>query len=266
MNLYGNIDGYKYTAPSINLLEIAKNEKQEPISIQETSVVNVKPAVSVDISEEGLKALHGSKLNGSADPFETAARIAYMSEHQPIESFTNQFAQMMPKNYELSESGQAVFTPHSMKEKEEALTKGFEKLYDEISKGYEDGTRVRYIEDASTEDGYRKLTKEEELSILKMEFDDFVDSRFGDEKRAYEATVKQAIKDVREMMLKLGKQPKGPDVDSVEEIPEGFADKLKAKTSDYAEEHGMKVSFMRDFIVNLKNSFSPLDMAFHKLG
>ena len=265
VNLYGNINGHRYSAPQINLLDTAKTQKKEEASFSESSMGKDMPAVSVNISEEGMKALHGSKLAGSADPFETAAQIAYMSEHQPVESFTTQFSQMMPKNYTMSESGEAVFTPHTMEEKETALVEGFKKLYDEVSKEYDEGTRVRYIEDPTSEDGYRKLTKEEELSILKMEFDDYVDSRFGDERKAQEAAAKEALKEGQDLLRKLGKEPIGPNVDSTEEIPEGFAEKLKASTDNYAEAHGMKLSFMKDFVENFKKAFSPMEINLQKL-
>ena len=264
VNLYGNINGHTYTPPTINLLDSNKNTNEKPLTAAETFLKD-KPAVKVNISEEGLKALHGSKLPGSTDPFETAAKIAYMSEHQPVESFTNQFSQMLPKNYTMSENGEAVFTPHTMKEKEDALIDGYKALYDEISKGYEDGTRVRYIEDESSEDGFRKLTKEEELSILKMEFDDFVDSRFGEEKKAYENTVKEAIKDVQDIMRKLGKEVKSPDVSKLETIPDGFAEKLKTATDDYTESHRLEIDAMKDFIKTLKANFSPMEMSLQKM-
>lgn len=264
VNLYGNINGQSYTAPSINLIESAKTASSDHVTISEASIGKDLSAVKLNISEEGLKALHGSKLNGSADPFETAAKIAYMSEHQPVESFTTQFSQMMPKNYTMSESGEAVFTPHTMEEKEKALVEGFKKLYDQVAKEYDEGTRVRYIEDSTSEDGYRKLTKEEELSILKMEFDDYVDSQFGDEKKAQDAAIKEAIKEMREIMKSLGKDVKATEPES-EEIPNGFAEKLKNASTEYAEKHDMNISLMKDFINSFKKSFSSMEMNLQKL-
>lgn len=263
INLYGNVNGYTYTPPTINLLDSAKSEKNNQTTVSE-SILKDSPAVKVNISEEGLKALHGSKLPGSANPFETAAQIRYMTEHQPIESFTSQFAQMMPQNYTMSESGEAIFTPHSMEEKETALIDGFKSMYDRISKEYDEGTRVRYIEDPSSEDGYRKLTKEEELSILKMEFDDFVEGRFGDERKAQNEAVKTALRSVQELKRSLGKSVNA-ELSKIEEIPDGFADKLKESTSEYAKNHGLKIDFMKDFIKSLKDSFSPMEMSLQKL-
>ena len=189
--LYGNINGYTYRPPQINLLDSGKNQNSSPTTV--ASAYPDMPAVKVNISEEGLKALHGSKLPGSADPFETAAQIAYMSEHQPIESFESRFSQMIPSSYEMNERGESIYVHHTNEEKVAALSDGFKSLVDEINKGYDEGTRVRYVEDPSSEDGFRKLTREEELEILQQEFDDFVDSRFGKERVAEDAKIKESL-------------------------------------------------------------------------
>ena len=189
--LYGNINGYTYRPPQINLLDSGKNQNSSPTTV--ASAYPDMPAVKVNISEEGLKALHGSKLPGSADPFETAAQITYMSEHQPIESFESRFSQMIPSSYEMNERGESIYVHHTNEEKVAALSDGFKSLVDEINKGYDEGTRVRYVEDPSSEDGFRKLTREEELEILQQEFDDFVDSRFGKERVAEDAKIKESL-------------------------------------------------------------------------
>ena len=44
----------------------------------------------------------------------------------------------------------------------------FRGICDEITSGYGEGNRVRFIVDTPTGDGYRKLTKEDELSIFRM--------------------------------------------------------------------------------------------------
>ena len=184
VQLFGNIDNKTYQAPQINLMQKIQEKGTTPLTFKETIKGLNDASVSVSISDEGFKALHGSKLQGAMDPMETAKQIEYMSNHQPIESFSNRLAQMMPSNYEMNDQGEAVFVSHTYKEKEEALILGFKQLYNEISIGHNLGTRVRYIEDETAPDGFRQLTKDEELEILKQEFDDFVDSRFGAEAQA----------------------------------------------------------------------------------
>ena len=224
--LYGNINGYTYRPPQLNLLDSAKSQNSNPTTV--SSAYPDMPAVEVNISEEGLKALHGSKLPGSADPFETAERIAYMSEHQPIESYESKFSQMIPSSYEMNERGEAVYVHHTNEEKIAALSEGFKSLVDEINKGYDEGTRVRYVEDPTSEDGFRKLTREEELDILKQEFDDFVDSRFGKERAAEDAKIKESLDALQELKKSLGRETKEYKLEALsDEDAQWLKDKMK---------------------------------------
>lgn len=231
--LYGNINGYTYRPPQLNLLDSAKSQNSNPTTV--ASAYPDMPAVEVNISEEGLKALHGSKLPGSADPFETAAQIAYMSEHQPIESYESKFSQMIPSSYEMNERGEAVYVHHTNEEKIAALSEGFKSLVDEINKGYDEGTRVRYVEDPTSEDGFRKLTREEELDILQQEFDDFVDSRFGKERAAEDAKIKESLDALQELKKSLGRETKEY---KLEALSDEEAEGLKAKMKSYIGANG----------------------------
>lgn len=225
--LYGNINGYTYRPPQLNLLDSAKSQNSNPTTV--ASAYPDMPAVEVNISEEGLKALHGSKLPGSADPFETAERIAYMSEHQPIESYESKFSQMIPSSYEMNDRGEAVYVHHTNEEKIAALSEGFKSLVDEINKGYDEGTRVRFVEDPTSEDGFRKLTREEELDIFQKEFDDFVDSRFGKERAAEDAKIKESLDALQELKKSLGRETKEYKLEALsDEEAEGLKAKMKS--------------------------------------
>lgn len=231
--LYGNINGQSYRPPTINLLDSSKSQKNEPVTV--SNAFPDTPAATVNISEEGLKALHGSKLPGSADPFETAAQIAYMSEYQPIESYESKFSQMIPSSYEMNERGESVYVHHTNEEKVAALSEDFKSLVDEINKGYDEGTRVRYVEDPTSEDGFRKLTREEELDILQQEFDEFVDSRFGKERAAEDAKIKESLDALQELKKSLGRETKEY---KLEALSDEEAEGLKAKMRSYIGENG----------------------------
>ena len=263
--LYGNINGYTYRPPQINLLDSAKSQNSNS-----TTVANAypdMPAVEVNISEEGLKALHGSKLPGSSDPFETAAQIAYMSEHQPIESYESKFSQMIPSSYEMNERGESVYVHHTNEEKVAALNEGFKSLVDEINKGYDEGTRVRYVEDPASADGFRKLTREEELDILKQEFDDFVDSRFGKERAAEDAKIKESLDALQELKKSLGRETKEYKLEALsDEDAQWLKDKVKGyvgsngklvipeMTEEQKAEREAKVKAFQDSIVYFEES------------
>lgn len=63
-----------------------------------------------------------------------------------------------------------IHTP--VKDKASALLNAYKETYAEIVKGYEDGTRVRYVVDMDTEELYRKATLEEDLAYLRQEFEE----------------------------------------------------------------------------------------------
>ena len=175
VNLFGNIDGRSYTPPTIDLFETARRQSAELDTICETEFGKSNPPVKLEISREGLRALHGSKLKGSMDINEMTEEIKYISRHQPIESFTNRFSRVMPDTYlQLKNSGTAV-----AEEKGLVLMNSFRDICDEIVSGYAEGNRIRYKEDDTVENGFVRISREEELSILFNEFSAFVENRFG---------------------------------------------------------------------------------------
>ncbi len=175
VKLYGNINGNSYHAPKVNLFERAGKQDKQPVKFKDTEQGAHLSGVNLEISEEGLRVFHGGKLRGSANLAELEKDIEFMSEHQPIESFYHRFSQMMPSSYEKASNGEYTYVKHSTKEKAEILSQGYASIYNEISAGYAAGNRVRYIEDPTSEDRYRKLSKEDELSMLQTEFQTFVD-------------------------------------------------------------------------------------------
>ena len=100
MNIVGNVNG-SYKASQIDLFEIAKKRgiEEQPIKTV-SSILGENSAIKVNISEEGLKALHGSKLNGNDDLESRIQQMEYMSEHQPVESFTSRLGRTLQESYE----------------------------------------------------------------------------------------------------------------------------------------------------------------------
>ena len=130
-----------------------------------------------------------SRMKGSVDIQKQTEELKYISEHQPVESFTNRLSRAMQNSFVqfIEDNSDEKLT---IEKKGEILLKEFRGICDEIISGYKEGNRVRFIADDSTEDGYRKLSKEDELSILLSEFGDFVESRFGKEHQ--ERSIKEA--------------------------------------------------------------------------
>ena len=109
VHLYGNVNG-TYQKPNIDLFEMAKQQNNQPVRFCDTEAGKNIPAIKVNISEEGLRALHGSKMKGSVDIQKQTEELKYISEHQPVESFTNRFSRAM-------QDGFVQFTEDSSDEK-----------------------------------------------------------------------------------------------------------------------------------------------------
>ena len=229
VHLYGNVNG-TYQKPNIDLFEMAKKQNNQPIRFCDTEAGRNVPAIKVNISEEGLRALHGSKMNGSVDIQKQMEEMRYISEHQPVESFTNRLSGAMKDSF-------VQFTEDNSDEKltiqkkGEILLEEFRGICDEITSGYEEGNRVRFIEDSTTEDGYRRLSKDDELSILLSEFGEFVEGRFGKEHQEQSIKVAKAVNEFQKVKQELGYG----DIQHYEPeyIPDNFVEDLLKAASQY---------------------------------
>ena len=132
VNMYGNISGFSYRPTEINLFEIAKQqENKQPVRFCDTEAGKNMPGIKVNISEEGLRALHGSKLPGSVNIKEQQEQLKYYSEHQPIDSFENQLSRKMYEGIAKIEGNNPNKTI-TISDKENALMTGFKEIADEI--------------------------------------------------------------------------------------------------------------------------------------
>lgn len=229
VHLYGNVNG-TYQKPNIDLFEMAKKQNNQPVSFCDTGAGRNVPAIKVNISEEGLRALHGSKMNGSVDIQKQMEEMRYISEHQPVESFTNRLSRVMQDSF-------VQFTEDNSDEKltiqkkADVLLEEFRGICDEITSGYKEGDRVRFIADATTEDGYRRLSKDDELSILLSEFGEFVEGRFGKEHQEQSIKVAKAVNELQKVKQELGYG----DIQHYEPeyIPDNFVEDLLKAASQY---------------------------------
>jgi hypothetical protein len=133
---------------------------------------------------------------------------------------------MYEKNY-ARKSGDEI----TLSDKKDALLGSFKDIADEISSGYEQGNRIRYVEDESSEDGYRKLTKEEELEILQNDFEELVEERFGEKHRKINDEVLAALNAFGNVMDNSWLKYYEP-----EKITEEFVDGMLDQAKKYIEE------------------------------
>ena len=232
INLYGNVSG-TYQKPNIDLFEMARKQNNQPVKFCDTEAGKNLPAIKVNISEEGLRALHGSKMKGSVDIQKQMEEMQYISEHQPVESFTNRLSRVMQNSYvQFSESNSDE--KMTIQKKADVLLGEFKSICDEINSGYDGGTRVRFIEDSTSTDGFRKLSKDDELSILLSEFSNFVEGRFGKTHQEESEKVAKIVNDLQKVKQEMGRgdiryyEPEYIPSDFVEELLKAASDYIKA--------------------------------------
>ena len=233
VNLFGNING-TYQPPQMNLLGSAKVQNSNPVRYNETELGKNNPVVKVNISAEGLRALHGSKLPGSVDIKVEQEQIRYISEHQPTESYYNRMSREMSNALEQKRAENDGNL--TIEDREDALMSSFQSIADEIVKGYESGARVRFVEAPDSEDGYRKLTKEDELEILQKEFDDLSEAKFGKKQQEAAQAVAKSLDALHKVLEKSGKGTTAKKYEPIK-IPDDFLERLLRRS--------------RKFIVNL---------------
>lgn len=203
IQIFGNTNG-RYQPIQLNLFEQAEKQEQKLTLVKDAEFGKETPEIKVDISEEGLRALHGSGLKGQVNLEEQEKERKFLAEHQLVDSFSNGFRRSLDSLYQKYEK--ETENNITVEEKGQAVIDAFTTMADEIVAGYADGNRLRFVEDVTSEDGYRKLSIEDELGLLKDEFDDFVNFRFGKERQ-----------------------------EQNEKIPDGFAEKLIHMGREYLE-------------------------------
>lgn len=136
---------------------------------QNTASKDVKKEdpIKIDISQEGREQYRKSLAvrNQGKMGLESVKAQKNIIKHLRMDSdFESKFhkeAEMM------SAAAKEKGTTMSIQGKAENYFSTYAKMYDEIVQGYEAGTREIYV---SEEGGYRKLTKEEEISALDKAF------------------------------------------------------------------------------------------------
>lgn len=116
-------------------------------------------AVNVSISKEGIERLRDSMMDNAKKSLGNTGVI--------LTDYRSMISSKLPSTYgEQKENGEYQRIYQNVSDKADSLLKAYAESYDEIQRGYADGTREAYIADDSSETGYRKLTKEEEIAEL----------------------------------------------------------------------------------------------------
>ena len=113
----------------------------------------------------------------------------------------------------------------TIEDRENAIMNSFKSIADEIVSGYDNGTRIRFVEDSDSEDGYRKLTKEDELEILQKEFDDLSEAKFGKKHQEEAEAIAKSLDALHKIMEENGKASAHKKYEPIK-IPDDFLERL----------------------------------------
>ena len=148
---------------------------QNPEARYETAVSNAKisnsleemkkntpeqdDALKLTISKEGMEKFR--------DSIKVEAKKSLGNTDVILNDYRSMISSKLSSNYGEKRLPHEIEGAYqSISDKADDLLKAYAESYDEIRRGYVDGTREAYIADSTSETGYRKLTMEEEIAEL----------------------------------------------------------------------------------------------------
>ena len=172
------------------LISQNKNKNQKNMMQPKMNRITESP-VKVSISNEGLERSSSLQQN-KEETYESMMQRREMLKKTRVMSYGYDLSmKAVELNDAASENGAKTL---SVTDRANGYISAYASMYDEIVKGYENGTREIYVED---EFGMHRLTKEEELKALeeayKREVDDFVTMEKANE-QAYAIVSQEMIK------------------------------------------------------------------------
>ncbi len=157
-------------------------------------------SVKLSISNEGLEYYRNRIQQSGQEKYDDVVQRKELLASKKISDIDYSY-EIQKKAAQQNQNVDTGKSALNITDKANNYVKAYAELYDEIVKGYENGTREIYVAD---ENGPRKLTKDEELSNLdaayKKTVDDFV---------TMETTNQHARGIIGEEMNKISKLPQG---------------------------------------------------------
>lgn len=143
---------------------------------------------------------------------------------------------------------------HRCFDKPSDIFKAYTKLYDEIVRGYQDGTRENYIADADAEYGWRKATLEDELAFLDEDFGKCLIRYEEQEER--NTVIRAAILKCAKQLEKSGHgylefvgKAKKLEREQTAPLPEDFVTQMRTAAKEFTKQYMKK--FSQQGIVNV---------------
>ena len=157
-----------YSTQNYSITEQTKTRVLEESKNAETSrsSVNAKGAI-VEISNDGMKSYKESLVKSATAGLQNNED----GKGVIISDYSHMLSSKMPSIYgEKNENGEYERNYFSVTEKSESLLRAYAEIYDEIVTGHRRGSREIYVEDKTSDKGYRKLSMEEEIDELNKAF------------------------------------------------------------------------------------------------
>ncbi len=175
-----------------SLISQYNNKNQKDMTQTKMNRVTENP-IKVSISQEGYEHIRSSLQQNGQETYDMVVRKIELSKKVRVMNYGYDLSMKAVEfNDAASENGTKAL---SVTDRANGYISAYASMYDEIVRGYENGTREIYVED---EFGIHRLTKEEELKALdeayKREVDDFVAMEKANE-QAY-AIVTEEVKKI----------------------------------------------------------------------
>lgn len=198
--------------------------QKEPAQMNNNRVT--ENPVKVSISQEGYEHIRSSLQQNGQETYDMVVRKIELSKKVRVMNYGYDLSMKAVEfNDAASENGTKAL---SVADRANGYISAYASMYDEIVRGYENGTREIYVED---EFGIHRLTKEEELKALdeayKREVDDFVAMEKANE-QAY-AIVTEAVKKIASIKSGSGASVSETDNSKAMEqhkVPENLSGKM----------------------------------------
>ena len=185
--------------PMLMMPQNSIKNQTKPIQLNRNHIT--ENPVKVSISQEGYEHIRSSIQQNGQETYESVMQRREMLKKTRVMSYGYDLSMKAVEfNDAASENGTKAL---SVTDRANGYISAYASMYDEIVRGYENGTREIYVED---EFGMHRLTKEEELKALdeayKREVDDFVAMEKANE-QAY-AIVTEAMKKIASIKSRSG--------------------------------------------------------------
>ena len=198
-------------------------------------------AVKVTISKEGIQQFRDSKLQEAKAGLSGSDKMLWDST-----SYSGMISSKLPASEVMDEKGEYHHQYSSLSSQADNLLKAYAESYDEIVRGYEDGTREVWVEDKNADGGVRKLTKEEDLAALDKAYQDRVDSfTQNNDKKIIDALAANAkkIMEATGGRTKIAKEV-SPELEKkqaeLEKLPTDMGKKMKDAAMSFKVQYGLQ--------------------------